>query len=129
MTKKSVLHKLRNKEKRESRIKETQNFILSKTYGSLMNNRKWYRIFEWIELNKIRFKLKTLLSPEFRNVDQIFELESNSVLIEDSGNFIEYLELEEIILEKRSEIKSLLEKLNVEFIEELNSIRILGYRI
>ena len=128
MTKKSKTYHLRNKEKRDSRIKETLNFILEKNYGSLLNNQKWFRIFEWIEQNNSEFELKTLLTSDIKKVNDIFELEHNSILIDYSGNFIEFLELEKLILNSRSELKTELKKLNIEFYEELNTIIIEGYR-
>ena len=128
MIKKSELYHLRNKEKRDSRIKETRNFILKKTSSSLLNNQKWYRIFEWIEQNHSEFELKTLLSSDLKKSNQILELEKNSILIDNSGDFIDFLELEQLTLKSTAELKTELKKLNVEFIMELNKIRIQGYR-
>lgn len=128
MTKKSELNHLRNKEKRDSRIKETKNFILEKTNGSLMNNQKWYRIFEWIEKCNAEFELKTILSSEILKVKKLIELEKNSILIDDSGCFIEFLELDKLILKSTVEIKIVLEKQNIEFLEKNNFIEINGYR-
>ncbi|MBU2996420.1 hypothetical protein KO500_08235 [Cellulophaga baltica] len=128
MSKKSELYHLISKEKRDSRIKETRNFILEKTNGSLLNNQKWYRIFEWIEQHHSEFELKTLLSSEIKKADHIFELEKSSILIDNSGNFIEFLELEQIILKNKSELKVELKKLNVEFLEQADFIEINGYR-
>ena len=128
MTKKSELYHLRSKEKRDYRIKETRNLILKKNYGSLLNNQKWYRIFEWIEQHNYEFELKTLLSSDIKKANDILELEQSSILIDNSGNFIEFLELEQLILNKTSELKSELKNLNIEFYEELNKIIIQGYR-
>jgi len=128
MTRKSELYHLRSKEKRDSRIKETRNFILEKTNGSLLNNQKWYRIFEWIEQHQSEFELKTLVSSEYKKADHIFELEKSSILIDNSGDFIEFLELEQLILKNTSELKTELEKLNVEFFEQADFIKINGYR-
>ena len=128
MTKKSELYQLRNKEKRDSRIKDTRNFIREKTNGSLMNNQKWFRIFELIEQCNSEFEIKTLLSSGIRKADQILELERSSILIDNSGDFIEFLELERLILKNTSELKAELEKLNVEFIERADFVEINGYR-
>ena len=128
MTKKSELYHLRSIKKRDSRIKETRNFILKKTSGSLLNNHKWYWIFELIEQHNAEFELKTLLSPEIRKPEHILELEQTSILIDNSGDFIEFLELEHLTLNNTSELKAELEKTNIEFITELNKIRIHGYR-
>lgn len=128
MTKKSELYQLRHKEIRDSRIKETRNLIISKSFSSLMNNQKWYRIFEWIEQHQSEFKLKTLFSSKNIKIDQINELEKSSVLIDNSGDFIEFLELEQIILKNTAELRVELKKQNVEFIEQDDFIEINGYR-
>lgn len=128
MTKKSESYQVRDKEKRESRIKETRNLILSKSYSSLMNNQKWYRVFELIEQHYYEFELKTLLSSETKKTDQILELEKSSILIDNSSDFIEFLELEQLILKSTSELKAELEKLNMEFFEQADFIKIYGYR-
>jgi len=128
MTNKSESYQVRNKEKRESRIKETRNLILSKSYSSLMNNRKWYQIFELLEQQYSEFELKTLLSSEAKKTDQILELEKSSILIDNSGDFIEFLELEQLILKNTSELKTELKKLNMDFFEQADFISIYGYR-
>jgi len=128
MTKKSELYLLRNKKKRDSRIKETQNFIRSKSFSSLMNNYKWFQIFELIEEHQSKFELKTLLSSEIRKADSILELEKSSILIDNSGEFIEFLELEQIVVKSTLQLKSELDKLNADFHEDLDNITIQGYR-
>jgi len=129
VTKKAKLYSLRNKEKRDSRIKGTRNFILKYTTGSLMNNQKWYRIFEWIEQNNSEFELKTLLSSDIKKSNVILELENSSILIDNSGNFIDFLELEQLTLKNTAVLKAQLNKLNVGFIEQSDEIEIKGYRI
>lgn len=128
MTKKSEQYQIRKKEIRDSRIKETRNFIRSKSFSSLMNNHKWFQIFELIEEHQSEFELKTLLSSEIRKADSIHELEKSSILIDNSGEFIEFLELEQIVVKRTLELKSELDKLNVDFYEEMNNIKIQGYR-
>ena len=91
----------------------------------MLNNQKWYRIFEFIEQNKFEFELKTLLSPDFKKSNHILELEKSSILIDNSGDFIEFLELEQLILNNTLEVKVELENLNIEFIVELDKIIIL----
>ena len=128
MTKKSELYQIRKKEKRYSRIKETQNLIRSKSFSSLMNNHKWYRILEFIEKNKSEFDLKILLSSEITKTNKIIELEKSSLLTDNSGEFIYFLELESITLKNTSELISELDKLNVDFYKKMDSIKIQGYR-
>ena len=128
MTKKSKLYHLRSKEKRDSQLKQTKSLILKKNYVGLLNNQKWYRVFEWIEQNNSEFELKTLLSSSLKKGTDIFELEQSSILIDNTGNFIEFFELEKIIIHKTPEIKYELNMLNIEFYEELDKIIIQGYR-
>jgi hypothetical protein len=129
VTKKAESQLIREKEKRDSRIKETRNFILKHTSGSLMNNQKWYRVFELVEQNQSEFELKTLLSSDIKISNNILELENNSVLIDNSGNFIDFLELEKLTLKSTSELETQLKELNVDFTEQSDKIEINGYRI
>ena len=129
VTRKAELQFLREKEKRDSRIKETRNFILKHTSGSLMNNQKWYRVFELVEQNHSEFELKTLLSSDIKISNNILELEKNSVLIDNSGNFIDFLELEKLTLKSTSELETQLKELKVDFTEQSGKIEINGYRI
>lgn len=128
MTKKSKLYHLRSKEKRDSKLKQTKSLILEKNYVSLLNNQKWYQIFECIEQNNSEFELKTLLSYSLKKVTAIFELEQSSILVDNTGNFIEFFELEKIIINKTPEIRYELNMLNIELYEELDKIIIQGYR-
>ena len=127
MTKKSEQYQIKKKEIRDSRIKETRNFIRSKSFSSLMNNHKWFQIFELIEEQQSEFELKTVRSFEIRKADSILELEKSSILIDNSGEFIEFLELEQITLKNTAELKSELNNLNVDFYEESDKIKIRGY--
>jgi hypothetical protein len=129
VTRKAELQFLRKKQKRDSRIKETRNFILKHTSRSLMNNQKWYRVFELVEQNHSEFELKTLLSSDIKISNNILELENNSVLIDNSGNFIDFLELEKLTLKSTSELETQLKELNVDFTEQSGKIEISGYRI
>ncbi|MEM7162358.1 MAG: DUF6678 family protein, partial [Bacteroidota bacterium] len=106
MTKKSELYQIRKNEIRDSRIKETRNFIRSKSLSSLMNNHKWFQIFELIKEQQTEFELKTVLSSEIRKAHSILELEKSSILIDNSGEFIEFLELDQIIIKNTLELKS-----------------------
>ncbi|UAB82304.1 hypothetical protein INR76_05970 [Marixanthomonas sp. SCSIO 43207] len=92
-----------------------------------MNNHKWFQIFELIEEQQSEFELKTVRSFEIRKADSILELEKSSILIDNSGEFIEFLELEQITLKNTSELKSELNNLNVDFYEESDKIKIRGY--
>ena len=69
-----------------------------------------------------------LINPSIPRKDLIIEKSTLSVLIDNSGDFIDFLELDQLTLRNTTELKAELEKLNVEFIEELNMIIIQGYR-
>ena len=94
-----------------------------------MNNQKWYQVFELVEQNHSEFELKTLLSSDIKVSNNILELENNSVLIDNSGDFIDFLELEKLILKSTSELGTKLKELNVDFTEQSGKIEINGYRI
>jgi len=129
MTKKSELYRIRLKEKRDSRIKETRSLISNKTKGSLMNNQKWNSVFELIESGMTEFKLKTLLNEHSISCDFIRELEGTSILIDNSGNYIEFLEIERLTFNESNELIKELRKLNVEFTSERGELEIHGYRM
>ena len=124
---KEELSNLRLNKKRESKIKETRNFIIKSKYSGLLNNQKWYRVFEWIELNNQEFEFKTLLSPDLKKTEYILELEKTSLLMNSSNHFISFLELEKLILKNSEELKSELKNIGVGFIEKTNTIVIFGY--
>ena len=67
---------------------------------------KWFQTFELIEEFQSKFELKTILSPETKKADSILELEKSSILIDNSGEFIEFLELEQIFIKSTLELKS-----------------------
>ncbi|MGB1295812.1 MAG: DUF6678 family protein [Flavobacteriales bacterium] len=128
MTKKSELNQIRNKEKRESRIKETRNKVKAQSFSSLMNNQKWHRVFEFVEQHGSKFELKTLLSSRPKESDQILELEKSSILMDHSGEFIEFLELEFLVLENTTALINELEKFNIDYCEHSDFVKIFGYR-
>lgn len=127
MTKTTKTYHQRNTEKRVSRIKQTKQFILENTSGSLMNNHKWYKILEWIELSDSKFQIKTLLSNDRIEIDNIFELEKNSILVDSSGDFIDFMEIEVVKLNCDSELLKLLDKQNIQYSISDNQITIAGY--
>lgn len=115
---------------RDSIIKETRNLIISNNLSGLMNNQKWINVFEWIEINRVEFEIKTLLFSNISNtkINKIFELDEKSLLLDNSGNFIDFLEIEFIKLEKTPQTIEALNCFNIEFIEENNKLKIQGYR-
>lgn len=119
--------KIRN-EQRKSRLKRTKDFILMNTTASLMNNHKWQEIFNWIDQHHLQFELKTLLSDQTSSCDRIRELEATSILIDDMGDFIEFLEIEAITVKKNNELIRLLDELNIDYHDRSEWIEIKGYQ-
>ncbi|MGB1248176.1 MAG: hypothetical protein ACPG4Z_04775, partial [Chitinophagales bacterium] len=105
MTNKTELSYIRSRERRNSRIKETRNFIIENTSSSILNNQKWYKIFDWIEKHSMEFTLKTLLSLDEKKYNFIFELEESSILLNNSGDFFDFLELETLTLKSTLKLK------------------------
>ncbi len=117
----------RQKEPRLSRIKRAKDWILLNTTASLMNNQKWYRLFLWLENHRLEFELKTLPEYHKRSCDMIRELETTSILIDAAGDFIEFLEIESIAINKSDELIRALKEQRVEFHDHLLKIEINGY--
>lgn len=112
---------------RESRIKQTKHFIQENTSASLLNNKKWHSILEKIQEEGQSIKIKTLLSDFSFSCDFIREIELSSALFDDTGNFIEYFEIEYITLKRTDEMLRFLNKLNVNYSDNLDQITIIGY--
>ena len=127
-TKTSEIYRRRRNEQRESRLKQTKDFILMNTTASLMNNHKWQEIFNWIDQHRLQFELKTLLSDQTRSFDRVREIEATSILIDDTGNFIDFLEIEAIIVKKNNEFIRLLDELNIDYHDRSEWIEVKGYQ-
>ncbi len=128
LTNKHNINKQRDREKHNSRIKQTRKYILDNSLMGLLNNQKWQNVFEWLEGNKIEFKLITLLNPLERNCDFIRELETNSILIDDSGEFIDFLEIKKLTIFKSSSLITFLNESNIEYLDNSEMLDIVGYR-
>jgi hypothetical protein len=106
----------------------TKEFALINTTARLLNNHKWYSIFDRLDDINSVFELKILLSNDIKICHHIQELEKTSILIDDSGDYIEFLEIDRLRIKKTNELMTFLEELNVEFIEQEEYIDIEGYR-
>ncbi len=115
-------------EKYESRIKQTRAYILKNNLGGLLNNHKWREIFEWLEKNQTPFTLTTLLDSTEQTCTFIRELERDSILLDDSGQFIDFLEINKLTVSKSNSLKTFLDKLNVEFADTDKTFVIFCYR-
>ncbi|MDN5205452.1 hypothetical protein QQ008_28980 [Fulvivirgaceae bacterium BMA10] len=92
-----------------------------------MNNIKWLEVFDWLQNENISFQLKTLLSIEQSYCDFIRELESTSILIDDSGDFTEFLEIEFVRTDSSDALLKFLLGSKISFNQTENRIQINGY--
>lgn len=118
-----------NQEKRLSRLKITKNLILSDSITGLLNNQKWIKIFEIIDIHRAGFEIKTLLSENYIGCSFIREPEKTSLLIDDSGDFIEFFEIYRLKTKKTNELITLFDKIKVKYIDLNDLIEIEGYKI
>lgn len=128
MTKKAELQNLKDKEKRISRIKDSKNFILANKLSGLLNNYKWYQVFELIENNHLEFYYKILLDSKVIKSKQLLELEKSSFISDSSTGFIEFLEVDFITFNSSFEVMYELTELNIQFTVSIDKIIINGYR-
>lgn len=115
-------------EQRESRLKTTRQFILAKNLSGLLNNHKWFEIFDWLQSEKNILEIKLLLSGNTIAFNTIYELESSSLLIDHSGNFIEFFEIEFLFISKSNEVEKFLSEQKIDYSIHSEKIRIDGYR-
>lgn len=129
MTKTKVSRNInqRTTEKRKSRLKATKQYLLENSISGLLNNQKWYKLFDWLHIERISFKLKFLVSKEEIKCDWIREVENTSILIDDSGDFIEFLEIESLKIPNKEEIVEFLKTSNIHYIEAPDEIEVRGY--
>ena len=127
MNKASEIYNIRRKEKRDSRIKEVKNYISNTSLSSLMNNVKWFKVLEEVEFRDVTFKMKLLLNSETIEVNQIFEIEESSILINNNGEFIEFMEIESIEVPRSIEFKSFCNRMKLLYSEKMDHIQINGY--
>jgi len=128
MTIKAFENRKRLEEKRNSRIKEAKKVILNNNLSGILNNTKWYKLFSLLEENEIAFEVYLITESSYRRCDLIRELEDTSILIDNSGDFIEFTEIMSVQFANTESNISLLENLNFgEYIQK-GKIVIEGYR-
>ncbi|HPE56461.1 MAG TPA: hypothetical protein P5514_01335 [Bacteroidales bacterium] len=125
---KAKTHQKQQQEKLASRIKTTKAFIVSNNLTGLLNNQKWFNLFEFIEDCNLSFQMKLLNSDEIIHIAQIFELEKTAILIDLKGNFVIFLEIEKISIPRSVDIHDFLSQKKFEFNPLENVIEIIGYR-
>ena len=118
----------RQREKRQSRLKLTKQYIFANSTIGLLNNSKWLHLFEYFDRTHNEFQIKTLMANDLRSCSYIRELESTSVLIDDSGDFIEFLEIDTLRTKSTDDIIKLLDNLNIEYSNYNGFIEVCGYR-
>jgi hypothetical protein len=116
-------------ERRQSRINRTRELILAKGLSGLLNNKKWLEIFEHLENERTAFDIKLLSEDHLRHADFILELENTSVLVDNTGDFVDFLEIEFLRIRKDDTFVKHLDNLEVDHLDEAeNLIIIQGYR-
>lgn len=114
-------------EKRESRLKLTKQYIQSNSISGIMNNQKWQKLFDWFDENRTIFKVTFLLSKEEISCDWIREIEETSVLLNDSGNFVEFYEINSVKTITSHELIKFLKLNNLDYSDTNGEIKICGY--
>lgn len=113
---------------RQSRIRLTKELIQTKNLSGLLNNTKWFEIFECFENSKTTFDLKLLPEDKLRHCDFILELEDTSVLLDNSGDFIDFVEIELVKFKKDPKLTKDLDNLRIEYSADAEYLIIQGYR-
>lgn len=115
-------------ERRQSRINRTRELIRTKGLSGLLNNTKWFEIFDHLENARTTFDIKLLSEDHLRHADFILELENTSVLVDNTGDFIDFLEIEFLKIRKNDTLAKHLDNLKVDNFDEADNIIIQGYR-
>ncbi len=115
------------KSKKLSKLTKVKRIILENGFNGLLNNHKWHTIFERIDEKNIVFKIKLLIASEASFCDFIRELYETSILIDDSGKFIAFFEIEYIELNRSVGLIKFLDDNKIEYFKSEKSIKILGY--
>lgn len=115
-------------ERRQSRINRTRELIRTKGLSGLLNNTKWFEIFDHLENARTAFDIKLLSEDHLRHADFILELENTSVLVDNTGDFIDFLEIEFLKIRKNDTLAKHLDNLKVDNFDEADNIIIQGYR-
>lgn len=110
----------------ETRINKALEYAVAQNLGSLMNNTKWYKVFEFISHPKTLFEIELLGSGERRVSDWILELEGAMVMV-DYGGFITYAEIHKLRLPVRDDLRDILNEMQLVFDEDAEQLVVYGY--
>jgi hypothetical protein len=111
----------------ESRIDKALKYAVAHNLSSLMNNTKWYKVFEFISHPKTMFEIELLGTGERRSSDWILELEGAMVMV-DYGGFITFAEIHKLRLPVRDDLRGFLEETQLAYEEDNEQLVIYGYR-
>lgn len=117
----------RMKELRNARVKQTQNYVTDQNLTGLLNNTKWVRIFEELDSRNLPFELRLLLNNESIFCQKILELESTSILTYGFDDFIEFLEILELEIPRRT-LEDFLINNHIDFENSTDKLIISAYR-
>lgn len=115
------------KELRNARVKQTQNYVTDQNLTGLLNNTKWVRIFEELDSRNLPFELRLLLNNESIFCQKILELESTSILTYGFDDFIEFLEILELEIPRRT-LEDFLINNHIDFENSTDKLIISAYR-
>lgn len=74
------------------------------------------------------FDIKLLSENKLRHCDFIRELEDTSVLVDDTGDFVEFIEIELLKFKMDDTLTMYLDNSNIEYIVSAEDLIIQGYR-
>lgn len=111
----------------ESRINKALKYAAAHNLSSLMNNTKWYKVFEFISYPKTMFEIELLGTGERRRNNWILELEEAMVMV-DYGGFITYAEIHKLYLPVRDDLRGFLEETQLACEEDNEQLVVYGYR-
>ena len=89
---------------RQSRVKATKKVLDVQGGSAYFNNVKWSQLFELIENINCPFTYKTVLEEGFRSCSFVRELAHSSALLDDTGDFIEFLEIQKLRIGKNEKV-------------------------
>lgn len=117
----------KEKEKKLAKLEKVKALISHKGYNRILDDQKWFSIFEIIDNKRIVFKIKLIIDSDTFYCDFIRELDKHCVLVDDSGRFIKYFEIEYIGINQDRAMIDFLENQKIEYSFDGRMIKISGY--
>jgi hypothetical protein len=128
LPKKQIEYRTEESEKRGSRHKMTRQLIHERGLASFINDHKWYAVFDEIDTLKLPFEIKTVLNTDAYPCHRIYELEDVALLTDMPGKFIEFWEIELVLLPQDDAMEAFLQTMHVEFYFQSGKLVVVEYR-